>query len=162
MTTALAIAVAAAVVGAATVIVVAYRRRAARERAVNEAPAGGSSRVQDELRRTQFELRRARQLAALTETLDLDELLGRVLQSATLTVDADAAAVALWQEGEAPIAKAMNLTADEAVPLLGNFQQESRPLRALTVRYRFPSEGNSASGVQLGVLLPLASEDSSL
>src|SRR5262249_4912703 len=77
-------------------------------------------------------------------------------------VDADAAAVALWQEGEAPIAKAMNLTADEAVPLLGNFQQESRPLRALTVRYRFPSEGNSASGVQLGVLLPLASEDSSL
>ena len=115
--------------------------------------------MEDELRRAQSELRRVRQLATLTETLDLDELLARILQSAALLADADAAAVALWQEGEPPIAKAMNLSADEALPLLGTWQQESRP-RALTIRYRFPGENSTVNTVQLGVLLPLSTEDS--
>jgi len=121
---------------------------------------GGKVRVEDELRRAQYELRRVRQLATLTETLDLDELLGRVLQSAALVADADAAAVALWQEGEPPIAKAMNLAAEEALPLLGSWQPENRP-RALTIRYRFPGESATANSIHLGVLLPLSSEQES-
>src|SRR5207249_3572068 len=109
--TALVIALAAAVVGAAIVIAVGRKRFT--------FGRGRSAADADELRRTQFELRWARQLSALSETLDLDELLVRVLQGAALLADADAAAVGLWAENEPPIVKAMNLTADEALPLLG-------------------------------------------
>jgi diguanylate cyclase (GGDEF)-like protein len=118
----------------------------------------------DELQRAQVELRRAKQLlqlSALTETLDLDDLLGRVLQGATQLASADAAAVALWSKGEAPIVKALSLPADEALPLLGSWPPESRS-RAITVRYRFPNENVvAANTIQLGVLLPLSGEPGS-
>jgi diguanylate cyclase (GGDEF)-like protein len=147
--TALVIALSAALVG--VIIVVAL---------VNRGLFSGQGRGvgnADELRRAQFELRWARQLSALTETLDLDELLARVLQGAALLANADAAAVALWEEGGPPIVKAMNLTPDEALPLLGSWPPEARS-RSLTVRYRFPGETLSANAVQTGVLLPLSAE----
>src|SRR5207247_10541800 len=104
------------------------------------------------LRLAQSELRLARQPAALSETHDMDELLNRVLQSAGVLADADAAAVALWAEDEPPIVKAMNLTPEEALPLLGSWPQESRS-RSLTIRYRFPGEGVTSNAIHLGVLL---------
>ena len=150
--TALIIALAAALAGVAVVLAVGYRRR---------SPGRGSSGASDELQRAQHELRWARQLSALAETLDLDELLGRVLQGAAQLANADASAVALWGKGEPPIVKAMSLTADEALPLLGSWPPESRS-RALTVRYRFPGENIvAANAVQLGVLLPLSAEPGS-
>jgi diguanylate cyclase (GGDEF)-like protein len=112
----------------------------------------------DELQRARFEVRWARLLSTLTETRDLDDLLGRVLQGAGMLVDADAAAVALWEHGEPPIVKTMSLTADEALPLLGSWPEESRS-RSLTIRYRFPGENvSSPNAIQLGVLLPLSVE----
>ena len=151
--TALVIALAAALVGVVVVLVAA--RRLSSPRGDREAPDTS------ELLRTQFELRWARQLSALTETLDLDELLARVLQGAALMADADAAAVALWEEGQPPVVKAMNLTSDEALPLLGSWPPESRS-RSLTVRYRFPAESAvAANSIQLGVLLPLTGEHAS-
>jgi diguanylate cyclase (GGDEF)-like protein len=97
----------------------------------------------------------------LAETLDLDELLARVLQGATQLANADAAAVALWSKGEPPVVKALSLTADEAMPLLGSWPAESRS-RALTVRYRFPGENVvAANTIHLGVLLPLLGEPGS-
>jgi len=150
--TALIIALAAAVVGVLIVFAVGQRRRALS----SPRRAGGA----DELRRAQLELRWARQLSALSETLDLDELLSRVLQGAAQLANGDASAVALWGKGEPPIVKAMNLTSEEALPLLGSWPTESRS-RALTVRYRFPGETVSANAVQFGVLLPLSSEPGS-
>jgi diguanylate cyclase (GGDEF)-like protein len=150
--TALVIALAAGVVGAAIVIAVGRKRFTfGRGRGASDA---------DELRRTQFELRWARQLSALSETLDLDELLVRVLQGAALLADADAAAVGLWAENEPPIVKAMNLTADEALPLLGAWPPESRS-RSLSIRYRFPGETVATNAIQTGVLLPLSTEPGS-
>ncbi len=150
--TALIIALAAAVVGVLVVLVVGQRRRAlGRPRRADGA---------DQLKQAQLELRWARQLSALSETLDLDELLSRVLQGAAQLANGDASAVALWGKGEPPIVKAMNLTSDEALPLLGSWPAESRS-RALTVRYRFPGETIAANAVQLGVLLPLSSEPGS-
>jgi diguanylate cyclase (GGDEF)-like protein len=159
--TALVIALAAAVGGAILVGVVAYRRflsRGARDDV--GAASGGKVRLQNELRRAQFELRRARQLATLTETLDLDELLARVLQNAAQLVDADAAAVALWQEGEPPVIKSMNLADEEAFPLLSSWRPEGHP-RVVTIRYRFPGDALAGSAVQIGVLLPLSAEQES-
>jgi diguanylate cyclase (GGDEF)-like protein len=150
--TALIIAIVAAVVGAAIVVAVGRRR-------FSSGKGRGASDA-DELRRAQFELRWARQLSALTETLDLDDLLVRVLQGAALLSDADAAAVALWEEGEPPIVKSMNLTADEALSLLGSWPPESRS-RSLSVRYRFPGESVAPNAMQTGVLLPLSAEEGS-
>jgi diguanylate cyclase (GGDEF)-like protein len=150
--TALIIALAAAVVGVLIVVVTTQRRRLQQR---PRRPDGA-----DELERAQLELRWARQLSALSETLDLDELLSRVLQGAAQLANGDASAVALWGKGEPPIVKAMNLTSDEALPLLGSWPAESRS-RALTVRYRFPGETLATNAVQLGVLLPLSSEPGS-
>jgi diguanylate cyclase (GGDEF)-like protein len=151
--TALIIALAAALVGVIVVVIVGQRRLAA-------GRVGGGARP-NELQRAQFELRWAKQLSALAETLDLDELLARVLQGATQLANADAAAVALWGKGEPPVVKALSLSADEALPLLGSWPAESRS-RALTVRYRFPGENVvAANTIQLGVLLPLSGEPGS-
>jgi diguanylate cyclase (GGDEF)-like protein len=148
--TALVIALAAALVGIVVVLAVGHRRLS--------GAAGRGGAGADELRRAQVELRWARQLSALTETLDLDELLSRVLQGAALLGNADAAAIVLWEEGEPPVVKAMNLSADEALPLLGSWPPESRS-RSLTIRYRFPGEAPVGAGsVQLGVLLPLSAD----
>ena len=150
--TALIIAIAAAVVGVAIVLAVGHRRFVSGK--------GRSASDADELQRAKSELRWARQLSALTETLDLDDLLVRVLQGAALLSDADAAAIALWAEGEPPIVKSMNLTADEALSLLGAWPPESRS-RSLSVRYRFPGESVAANAIQTGVLLPLSAEQGS-
>ena len=115
----------------------------------------------DELRRARLDVRLARLLSTLTETRDLDDLLGRLLQGAGLLVDGDAAAVALWEHGQPPIVKTMSLTAEEALPLLGSWPDESRS-RSLTIRYRFQSENaSSPNAIQLGVLLPLSVEHES-
>jgi diguanylate cyclase (GGDEF)-like protein len=115
--------------------------------------------MEEELRRTRDELRRARQLVSLAETLELDEVLTRVLQSAAVLADADGAAVILFEEGDRPVIKAMNLSAEEALPLLGSWRQEGRP-RAMTIRYRFPGETTTpSSAVHIGVLLPLSGDE---
>ena len=113
--------------------------------------------VEEELRRTRDELRRARQLVSLAETLDLDEVLARVMQSAAVLADADAAAVVLFDEGDRPIVKAMNLSAEEALPLLGSLQQDDRP-HAMTIRYRFPGSLAPPNMIHIGVLLPLTAQ----
>ena len=65
--TALVIALAAGLVGAAIILAVGYRR-------VASGKGRGASDA-DQLANAQVELRWARQLSALTETLDLDDLL---------------------------------------------------------------------------------------
>jgi diguanylate cyclase (GGDEF)-like protein len=152
---------------AVATLLLAYRSRGDRPRQ-DRARVAESSRprekldaddVEGELRRTRDELRRARQLVNLAESLDLDEVLTRVLQSAAVLADADAAAVVLFEEGEHPVVKAMNLSADEALPLLGGWHKESTP-RAMTVRYRPQAQGASAtSSIHIGALLPLTAEE---
>ena len=95
----------------------------------------------------------------LAETLDLDEVLARVLQSAAVLAEADAAAVVLFEEGQRPFVKAMNLSAQEALPLLGGWHQEGRA-RAMTIRYSPASEGAAATSnsIHIGILLPLTAE----
>ena len=149
--TALVVALVAAFVG--VVIVIAARGFSTPGRRKPQA---------EELERAQLELRWARQLSALGETLDLDELLTRVLQGAAQLADADAAAVALWPEEGQPIVKAMNLSSDEAMSLLGSWPPPESRSRALTIRYRSPGDGaGAANAIQLGALLPLSADESS-
>ena len=158
MTIALVVALSVTVALAVLTLVFAYRGRG-ENRSVRAAGTRGRTRgVEEELKHTRDELRRARQLVNLAETLDLDEVLTRVLQSAAVLTDADAAAVVLFEEGDRPVIKAMNLSAEEALPLLGSWRQDDRP-HAMTVRYRFPGESvTTTSTIQVGVLLPLTAQ----
>jgi diguanylate cyclase (GGDEF)-like protein len=159
MTIALVVVLAVTLTIAVATFVLAYRSREA-PRSTAEASAKGETpdAVEAELRRARDELRRARQLVNLAETLDLDEALARVLQSAAVLADADAAAVVLVEEGQRPVVKAMNLSADEALPLLGGWHQEGRA-RAMTIRYRPTAEAAAmTNSIHIGVLLPLSGE----
>jgi diguanylate cyclase (GGDEF)-like protein len=118
------------------------------------------SHLEEELREAQDEIRRTRHLATLSETLDLEELLARVLQASAALADADAAAVALWQEGGPPVVKSMNLSPEEAHSVLGGGWQQEGRARAATIRYRFGGVEQSPKfgAVQFSVLLPLAND----
>jgi diguanylate cyclase (GGDEF)-like protein len=118
------------------------------------------SHLEEELREAQDEIRRTRHLATLSETLDLEELLARVLQASAALADADAAAVALWQEGGPPVVKSMNLSPEEAHSVLGGGWQQEGRARAATIRYRFGGVEHSPKfgTVQFSVLLPLAND----
>jgi diguanylate cyclase (GGDEF)-like protein len=136
------------------------RDSSAKSRRASTRTSRRSSELEEELREAQDEIRRTRHLAMLTETFDLDELLGRILQAAAALADGDAGAVALWQETGPPLIKSMNLPPEEAPPvLLGAWQQEGRA-RAATIRYR-SSRAETAvkpAAVHLGVVLPLAND----
>jgi diguanylate cyclase (GGDEF)-like protein len=158
LTVALVVALSITVTLAIATFVFAYRGRGH----TMAGEGGGDRRVEEELRRTRDELRRARQLVNLAETLDLDEVLSRVLQSAAVLTEADAAAVVLFEEADRPVVKAMNLSAEEALSLLGTWRQEDRP-HAMTIRYRFPNDTLAPpSTIHIGVLLPLSASEAVL
>jgi diguanylate cyclase (GGDEF)-like protein len=55
----------------------------------------------------------------------------------------------------------MNLSAEEALPLLGSWHQEGKP-RAMMVRYRPPAErAQATSSIHIGALLPLMADQES-
>jgi diguanylate cyclase (GGDEF)-like protein len=158
LTTALAITLGIFVAGALLALLAGYRYfRGVVARRGSAAPGtANSAELEEELRQAQRELRRARQLAALADTLDLDELLARVLQGASVLMDADAAAVVLSPERATPVVKAMNLSSGEALTLVGSWRPEGQP-QALTIRYRQP-ERSATNAIQTAVLVTLSAE----
>jgi diguanylate cyclase (GGDEF)-like protein len=108
------------------------------------------------------EAARARQLAALYSTLDLDELLLRVLETAVTLVEADAAAIALEQEAGPALETRFGLSATESAPSLDALHGDSRA-RSVTLDYRYPTGENGEEPLKRGVVVPIPStEDSSL
>jgi diguanylate cyclase (GGDEF)-like protein len=107
--------------------------------------------------RAQQEAVRARKLAALYGTLDLDELLLRVLETAVGVTGADAAAVALEQTTGPPLETRFGLAAHESAPSLDALNGESRA-RAVTLDYRYRSVENSGEEpLRRGVVVPIPS-----
>jgi diguanylate cyclase (GGDEF)-like protein len=109
------------------------------------------------------EAERARQLAALYSTLDLDELLLQVLETAVAIVEADAAAIALEQETGPPLETRFGLSATESAPSLDALQGDSRA-RSVTLDYRYPAGESGEEPLKRGVVVPIPSsgEESSL
>jgi diguanylate cyclase (GGDEF)-like protein len=108
--------------------------------------------------RAQQEAVRARKLAALYGTLDLDELLLRVLETAVGLTGADAAAVALEQATGPPLETRFGLAAHEPAPSLDALNGESRA-RAVTLDYRYRSaeESRGEAPLRRGVVVPIPS-----
>ena len=123
------------------------------------APAQDPER-EEAYARAQQEARRARQLAALAVTLDLEALLAQVLEAAAATARADAAALRLLQEKDAPLVKTLNIHPGEEAPSLDTLSGETRA-RAVAMRYRYLSADVPAhtDPIRSGLVVPLLGED---
>jgi diguanylate cyclase (GGDEF)-like protein len=126
----------------------------------DESPAAVAAEPDGQMRRAVERARddaeRARKLAALFGTLDLDELLLRVLETAVGLVDGDAAAIALEQATGPPLETRFGLAADESAPSLDALHGESRA-RSVTLDYRYPTDESGEEPLKRGVVLPIPS-----
>jgi diguanylate cyclase (GGDEF)-like protein len=134
------------------------RRREAPRREDESTVDEADGLMRGAVERAQQEAVRARKLAALYGTLDLDELLLRVLETAVGLTGADAAAVALEQATGPPLETRFGLAAHESAPSLDALNGESRA-RAVTLDYRYRSAEGSRGDEPLrrGVVVPIPS-----
>jgi diguanylate cyclase (GGDEF)-like protein len=127
---------------------------------VSAVPDGQMRRAVEQARE---EADRARQLAALFSTLDLDELLLRVLETAVGLADADAAAIALEQEAGPPLETRFGLASTESAPSLDTLHGDTRA-RSVTLDYRYAADASGEEPLKRGVVvpIPMSGGDSSL
>jgi diguanylate cyclase (GGDEF)-like protein len=127
---------------------------------VSAVPDGQMRRAVEQARE---EADRARQLAALFSTLDLDELLLRVLETAVGLADADAAAIALEQESGPPLETRFGLASTESAPSLDTLHGDTRA-RSVTLDYRYAADESGEEPLKRGVVvpIPMSGGDSSL
>ncbi|HEU4450517.1 MAG TPA: sensor domain-containing diguanylate cyclase [Gaiellaceae bacterium] len=142
------------------ILVLVLRRGRAGGEARTRGDGGGPSGAGDAeaLAQAREESRRARRLAEIASSIDLDEVLRRILGEATLTAGADAAVLAVREDEEEPLVAALGMTAEEAArqPVSPSPSGGARAVR-LTYRYGPDDEGARAAGelIRGGVALPV-------
>jgi diguanylate cyclase (GGDEF)-like protein len=113
------------------------------------------------LEQAQVEGQRNRQLGELAGTIDLDEVLTRVLEAAGAIPGTDAALVTLTPSSPAgqPIVATLGLSAEEAERQAVAGPPDGREARAISVSYEYQSgEEQSDEAVRAGVAVPLPGE----
>jgi two-component system, cell cycle response regulator len=115
--------------------------------------------VVEELRGAQDEDRRSRILGELGGTIDLDEVLSRVLEAAGAIRGVDAALVRVGSGDEA-IGSAIGLTSDEADAQSVAGPPDGRTARSLTISYDYPDEveGDGRELIRRGLAVPIPGE----
>ena len=118
------------------------------------AEAAGTS-----LERVREVTERGRALAALSATLDLDEVVSRVLAVAVSLVEADAAALVLLRNGSVPVVATVGLSPAEAAVQPFPELREPHPARALALEYRYRAgEGEPReTRMRKGIVVPIES-----
>jgi diguanylate cyclase (GGDEF)-like protein len=116
------------------------------------------------LEQAQVEGQRNRQLGELAGTIDLDEVLTRVLEAAGSIPGSDAALVTLTPTPAGqPIVATLGLSAEEAERQAVAGPPDGREARAISVSYEYqPDEEQSDEAVRAGVAVPLPGETSPL
>jgi two-component system cell cycle response regulator len=107
---------------------------------------------------------RARILGELAGTIDLDEVLARVLEAAGAVRGVDAALVTVASSaGEKPIVASVGLSTEEAEMAVAG-PPDGRVARAVTVAYEYPPEidSNGADLIRHGVAVPIPGEVTAL
>lgn len=105
-------------------------------------------------RRSRGRAQHLREIVAFAGTLDLDEVIARVLAAAVASARADGAAVSL-DRGPAPFVKTLHLAPEDAMPILNEWSRSKRA-RALTTQYRPETDAESSkTGVRSAVALPI-------
>ena len=113
----------------------------------------------------QDEGRRNRRLGELAGTIDLDEVLTRVLEAAGAIPGADAALITLTpSHGGLPIVATLGLSAEEAERQTVAGPPDGREARAISVSYEYAGgeESESEDAIRAGVAVPLPGETATL
>jgi two-component system, cell cycle response regulator len=116
--------------------------------------------------RTHDDDQRARILGELAGTIDLDEVLARVLEAAGAIRGADAALVALASPaGEKPVVATVGLSAEEAeTQAVATPPPDGRAARSMSMSYEYPPETTSSDNevIHHGVAVPIPGETSAI
>jgi two-component system, cell cycle response regulator len=112
--------------------------------------------------RTHDDDQRTRILGELAGTIDLDEVLARVLEAAGAMRGVDAALVTIASTtGEQPIVATVGLSAEEAdSPPMAGPPPDGRSARSVTISYEYPEGADAANSevIQHGVAVPIPAE----
>jgi diguanylate cyclase (GGDEF)-like protein len=117
------------------------------------------------LEQSQLKGERTRMLGELAGSIDLDEVLTRVLEAAGAIDGVDAALVTLSaQPGAQPIVAALGLSTEEAERRAVAGPPDGREARAISVSYEYDAEQADADGeiIRSGVAVPLPGETAPL
>jgi diguanylate cyclase (GGDEF)-like protein len=117
------------------------------------------------LEQSQIEGTRTRMLGELAGSIDLDEVLTRVLEAAGSVDGVDAALVTLVpQAGGQPIVATLGLSAEEAERQAVGGPPDGREARAISMSYEYAAEQGNADGeaIRSGVAVPLPGETAPL
>jgi two-component system cell cycle response regulator len=107
------------------------------------------------------ELRRNRTLSELGGTIDLDEVLSRVLEAASEATRADGALVWLGTPTGQPLVATLGLTQDEAERQAVAGPPNGRRARAIGMTYRYGAEELAENGglIRSGLAVPMGNTD---
>jgi diguanylate cyclase (GGDEF)-like protein len=148
---------------AALAVIVALRRKPA------EAPSMAGAKESPELARALEKARedavRAREVAEIAATIDVDEVLARVLETVKRMPGVDAAMIVLvpmegGENGE-PFVATLGMSSDEAVRQPVGGPRSSQPARAVRIAYSYTPEEEHDDGdlIRGGVSVPLRDEE---
>jgi two-component system, cell cycle response regulator len=148
------------------VVLLVTRRGENRDGAVIEALEEFESRFEsllEEVRESiEHQAGKRRSLEELAGSIDLDEVLTRVLDTAAARPGADAALIAVWDAAGVgkPIVATVGLSPEEAERQLVSGPPDGRDARAISISYQYrPSERlGEAEPIQSGVAVPVPGE----
>jgi diguanylate cyclase (GGDEF)-like protein len=167
--------IALAAVGAAlatlvlTLLVLWIRQRGRKDQvaeAVGELEARMDAMVReltDTIERTQHEGLRTRMLGELAGSIDLDEVLNRVLEAAGAIDGVDAALITVGPPpGGEPIVATLGLSATEVERQAVLGPPDGREARAISMSYEYGSDEGDEEAIRSGVAVPLPGEAAQL
>jgi diguanylate cyclase (GGDEF)-like protein len=156
--TAAIVAVGAALATLAAVIVVVLLVRRA-ERAAEDRAVAAMSELEVALEEAREESRRVRTLVELGGSLDLDDVIARVLDTASALPGADASLITLTTPGGEPLVAAFGLSSSEA-------ERQRVPgvedLHTRSIAFAYEYENGEVNPVRGGVAVPLPGESEPL
>jgi diguanylate cyclase (GGDEF)-like protein len=117
------------------------------------------------IEQSHIEGRRTRMLGELAGSIDLDEVLTRVLEAAGAIEGVDAALVSLAaQPGGEPVVATLGLSADEAERQAVLGPPDGRAARAISMSYEYGGDADSAESeaIRSGVAVPLPGDAAAL
>jgi diguanylate cyclase (GGDEF)-like protein len=167
--------IALAAVGAAlatlllTLLVLWIRQRGRKDQvaeAVSELEARMDAMVREltgTIERTQHEGQRTRMLGELAGSIDLDEVLNRVLEAAGAIDGVDAALITVaTPPGGEPIVATLGLSAAEVESQAVLAPPDGRAARAISMSYEYGAEDGDDEAIRSGVAVPLPGETAQL
>jgi diguanylate cyclase (GGDEF)-like protein len=142
------------------------RQLALAVRELNSRVESLASDLAEALERSTEEERRSKYLGELAGSIDLDEVLARVLEAAGATPGADAALVTVLGGGASskPIVATLGLSTEEAERQAVAGPPDGRQVRSVAISYEYPELGNgdveriSGEPIRAGLAVPLPGE----